>query len=77
MFKQMKSIFRKVAIVVIAVFTMSVAANAQEKGDMAVGGNLVYRFSAYSKSYFYMIILKNKLIPLASKLQRHDSKGFP
>jgi outer membrane protein X len=37
----MKSIFRKVAVMAIAVFTMSVAANAQEKGDMAVGGNLV------------------------------------
>jgi outer membrane protein X len=37
----MKSIFRKVAIVAIAVLSMSVAVNAQEKGDMAVGGNLV------------------------------------
>jgi outer membrane protein X len=37
----MKSSFRKVAIVAITVFTMSVAANAQEKGDMAAGGNLV------------------------------------
>jgi outer membrane protein X len=37
----MKSVFRKVAIVAIAVMTMSVAANAQEKGDMAAGGNLV------------------------------------
>jgi outer membrane protein X len=36
----MKSIFRKVAIVAIAVMTMSVAAGAQEKGNMAVGGNL-------------------------------------
>jgi outer membrane protein X len=35
------SIFRKVAIAAIAVVTMSVAANAQEKGDMAAGGNLV------------------------------------
>jgi outer membrane protein X len=41
MYKQMKSIFRKVAIVAIAVFTMSVAVSAQEKGDMAAGGNLV------------------------------------
>ncbi|GHV48630.1 hypothetical protein FACS1894181_04920 [Bacteroidia bacterium] len=37
----MKSIFRKVAIVTIALVTMSVAAGAQEKGDMAAGGNLV------------------------------------
>jgi outer membrane protein X len=37
----MKSFFRKVAIVAIAVMTMSVAASAQEKGDMAAGGNLV------------------------------------
>jgi outer membrane protein X len=37
----MKSIFKKVAVVIIAVMTMSVAAYAQEKGDMAVGGNLV------------------------------------
>jgi hypothetical protein len=35
----MKSIFRKVAVMAIAVFTMSMAANAQEKGDMAAGGN--------------------------------------
>jgi outer membrane protein X len=40
----MKSIFRKVAIVAIAVLSMSVAANAQEKGDMAAGGNLVLGF---------------------------------
>jgi outer membrane protein X len=37
----MTSILRKVAIVAIALVTMSVAANAQEKGDMAAGGNLV------------------------------------
>jgi outer membrane protein X len=37
----MKSVFRKVAIAAIAVMTMSVAANAQEKGGMAAGGNLV------------------------------------
>jgi outer membrane protein X len=37
----MKSIFRKVAIVAIALVSMSVAVNAQEKGDMAAGGNLV------------------------------------
>jgi outer membrane protein X len=36
-----KRFFLKVAIAVIAVVTMSVAANAQEKGDMAEGGNLV------------------------------------
>jgi len=36
----MKSIvFKKVAIIIIAV-TMSMAVSAQEKGDMAVGGNL-------------------------------------
>jgi outer membrane protein X len=33
--------FRKAAIVAIAVLTMSVAAQAQEKGDMAAGANLV------------------------------------
>ncbi|GHV23158.1 hypothetical protein FACS1894174_08690 [Bacteroidia bacterium] len=38
----MKSIiFKRVAIAVIAMLTMSVVANAQEKGDMAAGGNLV------------------------------------
>jgi outer membrane protein X len=37
----MKRVFRRVAIVAIAVLSMSVAANAQEKGDMAAGGNLV------------------------------------
>ena len=38
----MKNLFlKKAAIVAIAVVTMSVAANAQEKGDMAVGGNFV------------------------------------
>jgi outer membrane protein X len=36
-----KSIFKKVAIVVIAVLTMNVATYAQEKGDMAAGGNFV------------------------------------
>ncbi|GHT28410.1 hypothetical protein AGMMS49574_02650 [Bacteroidia bacterium] len=37
----MKSIFRKVAVMAIALVTMSVTVNAQEKGDMAAGGNLV------------------------------------
>ena len=37
----MKNIFGKLAIIAIAV-TMSVAANAQQQGDMALGGNLVY-----------------------------------
>lgn len=37
----MRSIFRKVAVMAIALVTMSVAVNAQEKGDMAAGGNLV------------------------------------
>jgi outer membrane protein X len=37
----MKKVFSKVAIVAIALVTMSVAAGAQEKGDMAAGGNLV------------------------------------
>jgi len=36
-----KTIFKSVAIVAIAAMTMSVAANAQEQGDMAIGGNLV------------------------------------
>ena len=36
----MTSFFKKAAIIAIAV-TMSVAANAQTKGDMAAGGNLV------------------------------------
>jgi outer membrane protein X len=35
------SILRRVAIVAIALVTMSVVAQAQEKGDMAAGGNLV------------------------------------
>ena len=38
----MKSVFKKMAIVVIVAVTMNVAAYAQEKGDMAVGGNLVF-----------------------------------
>ncbi|MDR1880173.1 MAG: porin family protein [Tannerellaceae bacterium] len=38
---QAKGVFKRVAIVAIAVVTMSVAADAQVKGDMAVGGNLV------------------------------------
>jgi len=37
---------RKVAIVAIAVVTMSVAANAQEQGDKAVGGNLVFGYNS-------------------------------
>lgn len=37
----MKCIFRKVAVIAIALVTMSIAVNAQEKGDMAAGGNLV------------------------------------
>jgi outer membrane protein X len=37
----MKKVFRKVAIAAIAVLTMNVAAQAQEKGDMAAGANLV------------------------------------
>ena len=37
----MKIFFRKAAIVAIAVVTMSVAAQAQQQGDKAVGGNLV------------------------------------
>jgi outer membrane protein X len=41
-YKQMKrTFFRKVAIVAIAVLTMSVAAQAQVKGDMAAGAGLV------------------------------------
>ncbi|MDR0429976.1 MAG: porin family protein [Tannerellaceae bacterium] len=36
-----KVFFRKAAIAVIAVLTMSAAAQAQKKGDMAAGGNLV------------------------------------
>lgn len=38
----MKSVFKRMAIVAIAMLTMSVAVNAQEKGDMAAGGNLVF-----------------------------------
>jgi outer membrane protein X len=34
-------VLKKTAIVAIAVLTMNVAAYAQEKGDMAVGGNFV------------------------------------
>ncbi|MDR0395440.1 MAG: porin family protein [Tannerella sp.] len=38
----MKNVFlKRVAVTMIAVLTMSVAAQAQEKGDMAVGANLV------------------------------------
>ncbi|MDR1335400.1 MAG: porin family protein [Tannerella sp.] len=37
----MKSVFRIVAICTVAVFTVSVTAGAQKKGDKAVGGNLV------------------------------------
>jgi outer membrane protein X len=37
----MKSIYKKVAIIAIALVTMSVAINAQQQGDMAAGGNLV------------------------------------
>jgi outer membrane protein X len=37
----MKSILKKMAIVVIVMTAMSAAVCAQEKGDMAVGGNLV------------------------------------
>ena len=36
-----KNIYKKVAIL-IAVLAMSMVASAQEKGDMAVGGNLVF-----------------------------------
>jgi purine-nucleoside phosphorylase len=38
---KMKSILRKAVIVAIAVLSKSVAADAQEKGDMVAGGNLV------------------------------------
>ena len=37
---------RKVAIVAIAVVTMSLAVNAQEQGDMAVGANLVLGYNS-------------------------------
>jgi outer membrane protein X len=37
----MKSIFRKVAVIAIAVMAISMASNAQEVGDQAVGGSLV------------------------------------
>ncbi|MDR1372753.1 MAG: porin family protein [Dysgonamonadaceae bacterium] len=37
----MKTIFRKTAIIAIALVTMSAATSAQGKGDMAAGGNLV------------------------------------
>jgi len=38
----MRNFFLKSMIIAIAAVTMSVAVNAQEKGDMAVGGNLVF-----------------------------------
>jgi len=39
----MKNVFlKRVAIVIIAVVTMSMSAFAQEKGDMAIGGSLVF-----------------------------------
>jgi len=39
----MKTVFfKRLAIAIIAVVAMSMAANAQQKGDMAVGGNLVF-----------------------------------
>jgi outer membrane protein X len=38
----MKKIFRKVAITAIAILSISAVAIAQEKGDMAIGGNLVF-----------------------------------
>jgi outer membrane protein X len=37
----MKSIFKKAAVFAAAMFTMSMVVGAQEKGDMAAGGNLV------------------------------------
>ena len=37
----MKSILKKMAIIVIAVVVMSMTVNAQSQGDKAVGGNLV------------------------------------
>jgi len=40
------NIFRRVAIIAIAAVTMSVAANAQEQGDKAVGGNLVIGYNS-------------------------------
>lgn len=38
----MTNIFRKAAIVAIAMVTMSMAANAQVKGDKAAGANIVF-----------------------------------
>ena len=39
----MKSLFlQRMAILIIAVLTMSLTAGAQEKGDMAAGGNPVF-----------------------------------
>lgn len=37
----MKIVLKKAAVLIIAVLAMNVVANAQEKGDMAIGGNLV------------------------------------
>ncbi|MDR2564435.1 MAG: porin family protein [Prevotellaceae bacterium] len=37
----MNLLFKRVAILLIAMVTMNVAASAQAKGDMAVGGNLL------------------------------------
>ena len=38
----MKSFFNKIAIIVLTAMTMSVTANAQEKGDKAAGVNLAF-----------------------------------
>jgi hypothetical protein len=40
-------IFRKIAIAAIAAVTMSMAAGAQEKGDMAVATNMVLPAEGY------------------------------
>ena len=40
MSKMKKLLLKKMVIVAITLLTINVAANAQEKGDMAVGGNL-------------------------------------
>jgi hypothetical protein len=48
-----------VAIAAIAVMTMSVAAGAQEKGDMAAGGNLVFGSGSIASLHFLSRITGN------------------
>ena len=52
--------FRKMAIMAIAVVTMSLAANAQEKGDKAVGASIVLGTGNYAKSGYTNIGVSGK-----------------